>query len=253
MTHENITIDASAGSAEAFLAHPDSGNGPWPGVLFLIDAIGLRPRIEEMADRIASWGYVVLAPNLFYRDGTAADLAPSEPLTTPEAREAFFADVMPRVRALTDDLVTPDLSAYLDALRGLPDVAPGDLGATGYCMGGRLALLAAATRPDDVGAIGLFHTGGLVTEEPTSPHRRLSEVRAELLAQHADNDHSLPPAAVAEFEHALTSAGVVHHASVYPDAAHGYTMSDTAAFHPEATEQHFTDLRALFARTLSRG
>ncbi|ROZ99031.1 dienelactone hydrolase family protein [Gordonia sp. OPL2] len=245
-----IDVTTPDGTADAYLTRPDGADGPLPGVLFIIDAIGLRPRTKEMADRIASWGYAVLAPNVFHRDGTAADLEPTVDLTEPGQRDAFFAEVMPRVHALNDDLAIPDLSAYLDALRGLDDVRDGDVGITGYCMGGRLALLAAATRPDVVGAIGMFHTGRLVTDGPDSPHLRLPDIRADVLAIHADEDHSLPPEAVATFEHALTSSGVTHSATVYPGAHHGYTMADTAVFHPEATERHFEELRGLFGRTL---
>ena len=85
---ETIEIQAADGVAEAYL----TGEAGRPGVLLYIDAIGLRPRIEEMADRIASWGYVVLAPNVFYRDGRAAELAPRTDLRDPQARAAFFAD-----------------------------------------------------------------------------------------------------------------------------------------------------------------
>jgi carboxymethylenebutenolidase len=251
LTHQMMSIAAPGGTAEAYLTRPDDADGPLPGVLFLIDAIGLRPRTTEMADRIASWGYVVLAPNLFYRNGTAAELEPTVDLTEPDARTAYFAEAMPRVHGLTDDLATDDLSVYLDTLRGIDGVSDGDVGATGYCMGGRLALLAAATRSDVVGAIGMFHTGGLVTDTPSSPHLRLPQVRADILAIHADEDHSLPPKSVAAFEHALTSSGVTHSASVFRGAHHGYTMSDTAVFHPEATERHFDELRALFARVLT--
>ncbi|MEE4024975.1 dienelactone hydrolase family protein [Gordonia sp. PKS22-38] len=245
-----IDIRTDDGVADAYLTRPDGVSGPLPGVLFVIDAIGLRPRTKEMADRIASWGYVVLAPNVFYRHGTATELEPTLDLTDPDSRRPFFAQAMPRVHALTDDLAEADLSRYLDTLRGLDDVADGSVGATGYCAGGRWALLAAATRPDVVGAIGMFHTGGLVTDDSASPHLRLPRVRAEILAIHADRDATMPPEAIAMFEHALTSSGVTHHATVYPGAPHGYTMSDTAAFHPEATEEHFDALRSLFARKL---
>src|SRR4029079_5000022 len=78
------------GPAEAYLTRPDDGVDH-PGVLFFVDAIGLRPRIEEMADRIASWGYVVLAPHVFHRDGRAADLAPTTDLRDPGARAEVFA------------------------------------------------------------------------------------------------------------------------------------------------------------------
>ncbi|MFC6342381.1 dienelactone hydrolase family protein, partial [Nocardioides hankookensis] len=102
---ETIEIQAADGAAEAYL----TGEAGSPGVLFYVDAIGLRPQIEEMADRIASWGYVVLAPHVFYRDGRAADLAPQGDLRDEGAREAFFGGgVMDRVGALTPDKSGPD-------------------------------------------------------------------------------------------------------------------------------------------------
>ncbi|MCT1352083.1 dienelactone hydrolase family protein [Gordonia sp. JH63] len=250
MTGETITISAADGETEAYVARPDS-SGTSPGVLFFTDVIGLRPRIEAMADRIASWGYVVLVPHLFHRYGSAAEWAPTEDLLLPEARTAFFRSAMPRARTLTPDAVRPDLVAYLDALQSLPGVAPGRVGVTGYCMGGRLALNIAAARPDDVAAVGMFHTGGLVTDDHDSPHLHLVGIDAFVLAIHADKDSSLPAMAVAQFEHALTGGGVAHSATVYPGAPHGYTMSDLAAYHHEACEHHFDELMALFRRMLS--
>ena len=99
-----FTLTMPDGEAEAYLAIAPGG-APAPGVLFVIDAIGLRPRIEEMADRIASWGYTVLAPNVFHRDGTAAELAPRADLREPGAREAFMPGAMERVKGLTTDLL----------------------------------------------------------------------------------------------------------------------------------------------------
>src|SRR6476660_10428485 len=99
---QTIEIQTADGLAEAYLTRPADG-AEHPGVLLYIDAIGLRPRIEQMADRIGSWGYVVLAPNVFYRDGRAAELAPTGDLRVPEEREAFFEGAMKRVGALTLD------------------------------------------------------------------------------------------------------------------------------------------------------
>ena len=250
---ENVTVAAADGDAEAYLVRPDS-EGPdseYPGVLFIIDAIGLRPQTRRMADRIASWGYVVLVPNVFYRWGSAEETSPDDELLDAESREQFFSAAMPRVRA-TDDLAVPDLAAYIDTLRATPGVSKGPIGVTGYCAGGRLALLAAATRPDDVAALGMFHTGGLVTQSSDSPHLRLANVDAQVLAVHADRDRSLPPEAIAQFEHALITAGVTHSATVYPGAQHGYTMADTAVYNHDASEYHFAELRKLFAHTLHR-
>ncbi|MDY6811528.1 MAG: dienelactone hydrolase family protein [Actinomycetota bacterium] len=250
MSNELIAISTPDGVADAYVTTPDDVSGPMPGVLFIVDAIGLRPQTKAMADRIASWGYVVLAPNVFYRNGTAPSLEPIGDLTEPENRATFMSEAMSRVKALTVDLAERDLSVYIDALRGRDDVRHSDIGITGYCMGGRLALLAAATRPDAVGAIGIFHTGGLVTDDPDSPHHLLPKVRADLLAIHADEDRSLPPEAVATFEHALTSSGVSHSAWVHAGAHHGFTMADTAVYHPQAAEEHFERLHELFTRTL---
>jgi carboxymethylenebutenolidase len=214
-----------------------------------MDAIGLRPRIEEMCDRIAGWGYVVLAPNVFYRDGRAADLAPQQDLTLPGEREAFFALAMPRVRALTPELAERDLPAYLTALRGLDGVADGPVAATGYCMGARLAVRAANL---DVGvaAVGGFHGGGLVTDDPESPHAGLGSARAEFVFGHADNDRSMPAEAVAALGAALAEHGLTASNEIYPGAAHGYSMADTSMYDEAATERHFTELEALLARTL---
>src|ERR1700712_1030914 len=102
-----IEIAMDGGTCEAYVARPqvpDGPEGPYPGVLFFIDAIGLRPRIAEMAQRIADWGYVVLAPNVFWRDGTAAETSPDGDLREEGAREVFMAGAMQRVKALTPDL-----------------------------------------------------------------------------------------------------------------------------------------------------
>ncbi len=249
---ETITVPAAFGDAEMYVARPAGSDGrPLPGVLFITDVIGLRPRTRAMADRIASWGYVVAVPHLFYRFGTAEEWAPADDLLLPETLGAFFRAAMPRASTLTFDVARADLIAYLDALRSVPGVSAGPIGVTGYCMGGRLALNLAAARPTDVAAVGIFHTGNLVTEAPDSPHLHLVDIEAFVLAIHADNDRSLPHTAVARFEHALISSGVTHSATVYPGAAHGYTMSDIPAYHHEAAEHHFAELEALFRRTLT--
>ena len=235
------------GLAEAYVARPDDGDHP--GVLFLMDAIGLRPRIAEMCQRIADWGFVVLAPNAFHRAGHIADLAPTADLREPGEREAFFADAMPRVQALTSDLAEQDIAAYLQALRHLPGVADGPVGVTGYCMGARLAVRAANLDPG-VAAVGGFHGGGLVTDAEDSPHRGLGHARAEFVFGHADNDRSMPPEAVEALGRALAEAGLTASNEVYAGAAHGYSMADTSMYDEAATERHFTELEGLFSRTL---
>ena len=245
MPIESIEIPAADGTAEALVARPSTGTGPFPGVIFYMDAFGLRPRIQEMAQRIADWGYVVLAPNVFYREGTAAELAPSGDMTAQEGREAAGKAAFPRVGRLTSDKALPDIDAWVSALRALDSVAPGPIGTTGYCMGARLAVRTATSHPDDVAACGGFHAGGLATDDPDSPHLELKNARAQFVFGHADHDRSMAPDAVARLGEALKDAGLEASNEIYEGAPHGYTMADTSAFHPEATERHFRELRAL--------
>ncbi|MET0449992.1 MAG: dienelactone hydrolase family protein [Aeromicrobium sp.] len=249
MTSETIQIPVPDGRAEAYVSRPDDQDHP--GVLFHVDAIGLRPRIKEMADRIASWGYVVLVPHAFYREGSAEELAPTTDLTEPGAREEFFGGLRTLLSGHTSDRSDADLDAYVTALQGLPGVSGEKIGFTGYCIGGRMAVRAAGLRPDVIAAAGAFHAAGLVTgEDDDSPHRLATRARGEILAGHADHDQSNPAEAIAAFEHALTGAGVTYASAVYPDAPHGFTMSDTSSYDEQATERHFAELEALFARTL---
>lgn len=246
---ETIEITTDAGTAEAYLTKPEGVEGPLPGVLLYMDAIGLRPRIEEMADRIASWGYVVLAPNVFYRDGSAAELAPPGDLTIAENREKFFAGggVMERVGAYTPDLSDPDTLRWVETLLGH---ASASIGTIGYCMGARLATRTAGLRPDVVRAVGGFHGGGLVVEGPDSPHLKIADARAEFVYLHADQDHSMPVEAVEELGKTLEAAGLTYRNEIHEGAQHGYTMADTAPYHEVATERHFELLRSLFERAL---
>jgi len=242
---ETIQIETPDGTAEAWL----TGTAGDPGVLLYVDAIGLRPQIEQMADRIASWGHVVLAPHVFYRDGSAAELAPKDDLREDGAREAFFATgVMDRVRGYTPDRSTEDTDAWVRAL--LEHAGAGPIGTTGYCMGARLAVRTAGQFPGTVGAVGGFHGGGLVTEADDSPHRAIQDSTAEYVFGHADQDRSMPLEAVAALEETLRAAGRPHLNEVYEGAAHGYSMADTSAYHEAAAERHFKELEGLLARTL---
>lgn len=246
MSGKTIDIETDDGVADAYLARPD-GEGAHPGVLLLIDAFGLRPRIEEMADRIAAQGFVVLAPNVFYRAGRAPVIS-LDGLDDPEKRGEIFQQIMPLMKELTTERTVSDADAYLGMLE---QVARGPIALTGYCMGGRLGWQIAAAYPPRVAALGAFHTGGLVTEGQDSLHLTAGEISAELYFGFADNDHSMPAEAIAALEKALDEAGASYVSEVYEGAAHGYTMSDTPAYDEAAAERHFGALFDLLGRTVA--
>jgi carboxymethylenebutenolidase len=244
-------VAVPGGRAEAWVSRPDDEGGGHPGVLLLMDAFGIRPQIERMADRIAGWGYVVMAPNVFHRDGSVADLAPGVDLRDEEASASYLAQAFSRVRQLTPARSEADLEAYVDALLGLPGVAGGSIGVTGYCMGARLALRTACLRPDEVAACGCFHGGRLATEDDDSPHRGLPRARADFVLGHAHKDRSMPAAAIEQLDEALDDAGLEHLTRVCTGAAHGYTMADTPAYDEDASEWHYAALAELFTRSLA--
>jgi carboxymethylenebutenolidase len=244
---ETVDINTRDGVADAYLSRPPEDDRSHPGVLFLIDAFGLRARIEEMADRIAARGFVVLAPNVLYRAGRSSNAAIPD-LQDPAQRDPFFARLRPAMEALTPERIVSDGAAYLDYLG---ELASPPFAITGYCMGGRVGWRIAAAYPERIAALGAFHAGGLVSDEEDSPHLSAGVISAELYLGHADNDQSMTPEHVAALEQALDDAGVRYRSELFEGAAHGYTMSDTAAYDEAAAERHFTELFALLDRTFA--
>lgn len=240
-----LRITTDAGEAEAYLSRPD--DQPHPGVLFFMDANGVRERTKEMADRIASWGYVVLLPNVFYREGSIEELAPTTDLRDPDNRAAFMKVASPRVQGYTPDLSNADVPFWFDTL-GRYATTP--IGTVGFCMGARLAIRAAAERPEEVAAVAGFHGANLVEDSENSPHRLVAGTRAAYLFGHADQDKLNPPESIEELDRCLESAGRDVTSAVYPDAPHGFTMSDTASYQEAGAERAFAELEALLARTL---
>jgi carboxymethylenebutenolidase len=245
MLSSTVDINVSDGVADGYLARPD--DLPHPGVLFIMDAYGLRSTIDEMVGRIAADGYVVLAPNVFYRAGRSPVL-PQPDLTDPGQRSSFFQSVRPLIGQLTPERLAGDGAAYLDHLAAV--AAPGPIAITGYCMGARVGWRIAAAHPDRVAALAGFHAGGLVTDAPDSPHRSAAEVKAEMYFGFADQDPSMAAEQIATLERTLEAVGARYRSEVYEGAQHGYAMADTAAYDQAARERHFRELRELLHRTL---
>lgn len=237
----------NGGDARAFVFTPNEGQGPWPAAILYMDAPAIRPAMFEMGERLAQAGYYVLLPDIFWRAG------PYPPLDIVKARagDPEMGALFAKLRASTNaNLQMQDTAVYLKWLESQPKAKAGKVGVTGYCMGGGIALRAAGTFPDRIAAAASFHGGALATDAPDSPHLSLATARAEYVFGHADNDGSMPPDQVEKLGAALDAAGLVASNEIFPGAAHGYSMSDTSMYDEAATERMFTELEALFARTL---
>jgi carboxymethylenebutenolidase len=244
MSEERVIIQEKEGPCRAFVLTP-TGSGRWPAVIFYMDAFGIRPGMIQMATHLAGKGYVVLLPDLYYRFGDYAPLTPSEVL-----KGDFRATIGPMMASTDNHKAGDDTAAFIAYLDTRPDVAGKKIGTVGFCMGGGMALTAAAYYPDRIAAAVSFHGGNLATDQPTSPHLLLPKIKAELYIAIADNDQSYPPAMAQRFEAALKDAGVKHKSEFYPGKAHGWMKPDLPVYDAQAAEQGWSELLALYARTL---
>jgi carboxymethylenebutenolidase len=246
---QTIDLPAADGVADAYFAFPDDG-GRHPAVVLYMDAFGIRPALRAHVKRLASHGYCVLAPNVFYRDGRSPVAENLEELMNAEDRAPLWEVLRPRMARLVPEAANADSQAWLDYLRGRPEVAEGPIGTVGYCMGGRLSLRMAGEYRNDVAAAASFHGGNLATDGDDSPHLAAVNARGELYIGHADNDGSMPPEQMARLTEALAKAHVQHTAELYVGAGHGWTQTDTAVYNEPAAERHWMRLVELYDRVL---
>jgi carboxymethylenebutenolidase len=235
-----VEIETRDGRCPSYVYRP-SGDGPWPAVLVFMDGIGIRPALFELGERLAKHGYFVLLPDLFYRSGRYEPMDPHTIFSDPEKRKVLLEKYLAHA---TSDNVMTDTRAFLDYLASQPDVKPGAIGTTGYCMGGRLSLIAAATYPDAIAAAASYHGGRLAVDAPDSPHLLAPKMKARVYVAGAIEDANFPDDQKARLEEALTAAKIDHTIETYP-AKHGWVFRDTPVYDAAASERHWQSLFAL--------
>ncbi len=240
-----IEIKTLDGNCPSYVYRPLAG-GPWPAVLIFMDGLGIRPAMLEVGERLATHGYYVLLPDLFYRSGPYEPMDPHAVFTDPEKRRIL----MTKFFALaTQANIMSDTRAFLDYLAAQPDVKRGGIGTTGYCMGGLMSLTAAGTYPDRIVATASYHGGRLATDAPDSPHLLAPKIKSRVYIAGAIEDQSFPDDMKDRLEEALTEAGVDHKIETY-QAKHGWVLRDTPVYDAAAAERHWQTLVALFDATL---
>ena len=239
------SITTPDGTCPVTLATPD-GAGPWPGIVMYPDAGGARPALQGMAERLASLGYVVLLPDVYYRNGRWAPFDMKNVFADAGERNRLFA----MMKAITPQVMAADAQAFFDYLAARPEVTGDRFGTTGYCMGGRTSLMVAGRVPDRVAAAMSFHGGGLAADgDPDSPHLLADRIGAAVYVGAAQNDPSYTPEQSQMLDAALTAAGVEHVIEWYP-AAHGFAVSDNGPYDREAAERHWRAMDAFFGEHL---
>jgi carboxymethylenebutenolidase len=241
MIEHHIDISTPDGAMNTFVVHPEEG-GPFPVVLFYMDAPGKREELHDMARRLATVGYFVVLPNLYYR--RTRDFWLKE---RTEPAMAVMFEHMASLDAKTTEIDTQALLRYVDGQR---EADGRRIGAVGYCMSGPFVMWAATQFPDRLACIASIHGANMATDQPDSPHRMPPKIRCESYFACAETDKWAPPADIQKLQAALQAAGTPHRLEWYPAVEHGFVFPQRAVYNREAAERHWERLFALFERTL---
>ncbi len=246
MSRRELHIRTRDGLCPASFFTPAQGEGPWPGILFFMDGLGIRPVMWEMGQRLADGGYAVLLPDLYYRVGSYAPMNPAQVFADSALRDELskkFISSLDRERKISD------AGAFVEFLSLRPEVEGERFGCTGYCLGGNCALTAGAAFPERFAAIASFHGGNLASDKPDSPHLFVEGITGRVYVAGAIEDASFPDEQKQRLEEALATAGIEHTIETYP-ARHGFAVPDLPSFDATAAERHWKALFELFRDTL---
>ncbi len=246
MQEQEIEIITPEGRCDAFHCYPDGG-GPYPGIIFLMDALGLRDELRDMARRLATSDYNVLLPNLYYRE------IHGDPKLDPEKIEIKGPErsrMWRLVHGIDIDKVTKDCGVFLDFLSACDNVKKGPKGIVGYCMSGRYAIGAAAAYPESIGALASFYGAALVTDGPESPHLRMNAVKADCYFAFAEHDSYVPEQEVRKFSQLAASSGANVRIETYPGSSHGFAFPARQTYDRVSSELHWERLIELYRRNL---
>jgi carboxymethylenebutenolidase len=238
------SITTADGTCPVSLHTPD-GEGPWPGIVMYPDAGGVRQTFRDMADRMAAYGYAVLVPDVYYRDGDWAPFEMATVFTDEDERKRLFS----MISKVTPDIMATDAAAFFDYLASRPEVSGEAFGTTGYCMGGRTSLVVAGRIPERVAAAMSFHGGGLAADDPGSPHLLADQMKAAVYVGGAENDASFTTDAAETLAKALTAANVEYLIEWY-EAGHGFAVPDNGPYDPTAAQRHWDAMESFFGTHL---
>ena len=242
VAESEVTVTTPDGMADCYFVHPTSGAAP--GVLVWPDIFGLRPAFRQMGRRLAESGYSALVVNPFYRVQNAP--------TAPDGAATPIPDVLPFAQALNETTHMTDARAFIAWLDEQPSVDTNRrVGTQGYCMGGPMAFRTSAAVPNRVGAVASFHGGGLVTDQPNSPHLQASKTMAQFLVAIAANDDERSPDEKNVLRETFAEANRPAEIEVYAGAAHGWCPPDSQVYNEPQAERAWSRLLALYKTALA--
>ncbi len=237
MIEQELDLSTSDGAMNTFVTRPD-GPGPFPVVIFLMDAPGKREELHDMARRIATVGYYVMLPNLYYR-------RIREFVMAPDRREEMFG----HMNSLTNAMVCEDIQVLFDHAANDTAAADGPAGCVGYCMSGPFAFAAAAHFNDRIKASASLHGVRLFSDADDSPHLDAHKIKGEMYFGCAETDEWAPREVIDGLERHLADTGISYQVEWYPGTHHGFVFPQREGMYDKAAaERHWARLFALFRR-----
>ena len=212
------TIDSGDGKMRCYVSEP-GGRGPHAGVIVIQHAGGVDDFVRRMTDRLAEAGFVALAPDLYHReDPNASD------------------DPMTRMGRLRDVSIVKDVNATVEYAAGLPEMAEDRLGITGFCMGGRVAYLMAASNPALKASVVFWGGNIMVPWGPgPAPFDLSAQIECPVMGLFGEDDPNPNPADVAKIDAELTRLGKTHEFHSYAGAGHAFMNEGRPSYREEAS------------------
>ncbi|HMZ79605.1 MAG TPA: dienelactone hydrolase family protein [Acidobacteriota bacterium] len=233
------------GSPMRMLVTAPKAEGTYPGIVYYSDIFQLTGPMVRACLRLAGYGFVVAAPEIYHR---------IEPLGL-----AIPFDDDGRTRGLDDAAKTPvadfdaDCRAVLDYLKTHPKVAEGKLGAGGFCIGGHLSFRA-ALQPDVLGTVCFYgtgiHNGKLGQDADAGSLQRAGDIKGKLLLAWGEFDPHIPEAGRATIHAALDAAGTDYQVRYFP-AEHAFMRDEGPRYDPVATDNAFAEMISFFGSAMA--
>lgn len=244
MIDQQVEIPTKAGSVTTFISQPER-DGPHPVIIFYMDAPGIREELRDMTRRLATSGYYVMLPNLYYRS-KVMELGPIPPDPDAPERKQMFG----YMASINIPMVMEDTRALLAYAEKEKAANTNIMGTVGYCMSGRYAVNAATHFPDRVKAAASIYGTHLVTDQPDSPHLATGKTKAELYFACAETDIYAPMETIEKLREAMKNDPKAE-VEIYPGTHHGFAFPKRPVYHRDAAERHWERLLSMYRRNLS--
>jgi carboxymethylenebutenolidase len=234
---------------DTFVTHPETG-GLFPAVFIFMDIWGIREELLDIARQIGIVGYCCLVPDWYRGEGTARMLQKrgSEEVAL-HLNERSQSELLDKGHQLSDATVVADTRAVVSQSQGRAPIRPGNMGAIGYCMGGRHVMCVASSLPQFT-ASACLHGTQLVSDAEDSPHHKAGNLRGEFYCGFGGRDSYTPPTLVERLNEVFKPLPARFSFQVHEGADHGYALRDRPAYERPAALRDWEQIFAMFHRQI---